>query len=159
VLGTPGLSAGAPFDLTPSEIFGVSYEQLSAVAEMALSDENDFPVPVPSYSIIVLDEPSVHFTNARPLMGTGLVYIRGNVNIAAGSNSVFTGVLFVDGNLTMRAPSEINGAVLVTGDFNAQGSGDYATITYDDEALASLRREFGKYRMSGAIRAVFRHDR
>ena len=39
-------------------------------------------------------------------------------------------------------------------DLVVQGAGDWANITFDDGVLASLRKEIGQYRMSGAIRPI-----
>ena len=57
----------------------------------------------------------------------------------------------IDGNFTMRAPSEINGSVIVTGNMTVQGSGDYATINFDADALSSLMSNFGAYRRVNSI--------
>ena len=52
----------------------------------------------------------------------------------------------------MRQPSVINGSVIVTGAFFIQGSGDYATIYYDDDVLNTLRTEIGQYRWGSPVR-------
>ena len=56
-----------------------------------------------------------------------------------------------EGNFTMRAPCEINGSVVVTGNMTLQGSGDFATINFDADALESLMRNFGAYRRVNSI--------
>ena len=67
---------------------------------------------------------------------------------------MFNGLLYVDGGFDMRAPAEISGSVVVTGNMTLQGIGDYATINYDEGVLNSLRQAIGNYRLLNAIRPV-----
>lgn len=99
------------------------------------------------------------FSAARPLRGTGVVVFLGNVTVQAGSYSAFSGLLYVQGNLSVREPAEIQGAVVVTGTTTLLGSSDFATITYDDGILNSLRHELGSYRLSGAMVRPLVRDR
>ena len=154
VTGLPRLATTDSYDDSYRGVFGITYEEIRSIANTYATTANDFPSPIPTNTIVVAEMSSLHFDAARPLQGTGLVVVKGNVVINPGSNSSFTGFLYVDGNLTMRAPSEILGAVVVTGNMTLQGSGDYATITFDDDALTALRLEIGQYRLSGAIRPI-----
>ena len=86
------------------------------------------------------------------------MFIDGSVSLISGNQSVFNGMLYVNGNLIMRQTSDIRGAVVCTGSLNLQGSGDYATITYDDDILMALRAEFGQYRWSGALRPIINQE-
>ena len=65
------------------------------------------------------------FNSARQLIGDGIVVIRGDVIINQGSSSLFSGVLYVEGNLAVHAPAQLRGSVVVTGDLTIQGVGDY----------------------------------
>ena len=75
-----------------------------------------------------------------------IVICRGNLTLLPGNGSMFSGLLYVDGNFTMRSPSEIRGAVVGTGNVTIQGASDYATIYYDDDVLDALRARIGTYR-------------
>ncbi len=154
VTGTPPLSPSPDVDCSVEAVFGVSVDELRSSADMVVTDSNNFPDVVPNNSTVFVDVASITFDSSRPLRGTGLVYIKGNVSLIAGNNSVFNGVLYVDGQLTVRAPSVIEGAVICTGNFTLQGSGDYATIRYNDEVLNALRREIGQYRFLGSYRTL-----
>lgn len=154
VTGTPALASSGSYDDSYRAVFGVTFDELRAIADYYVTDMNDFPNPVPSNSIVIADMSSMTFDSAQPLLGTGLVVLRGNVSMISGNNSNFTGFLYVEGNLIQRAPSTISGAVVVTGNFNLQGVGDYATLNFDEGALNALRLEIGQYRLSGAIRPV-----
>ncbi len=92
------------------------------------------------------------------LKGTGVLYFKGNVMLLPGSNSSFSGLIYVDGNLTVRAPSEILGAIVVTGNVSVQGAADFATITYDDDILNALRLDVGQYRLFNAFRRPLAQD-
>jgi len=103
-------------------------------------------------SMVIADVSSpLTITSSNPLTGSGLVIVRGDVDLQLGNNSLFSGLLFVDGDLTMRSPSEINGAVLCTGTLTLQGSSDYATINFDQDALDALMVQFGTYRQANTL--------
>lgn len=156
VTGTPALSPtlAASYDDSPEAVFGLTLADLASVADDVISDPNAFPSPIPTNSILLGDFSSITFDSSRPLRGTAIVYIEGNVTLLSGSNSIFNGLLYVDGNLTIRAPSEINGAIVCTGNVNIQGSGDFSTVNYDEGVLNALRQAIGNYRLSGAIRPL-----
>ena len=98
--------------------------------------------------------PSVQFDASRPLSGTAIVVVRGNVVVGQGSNSSFSGILYVDGNLTVRQPSELRGSCIVTGSCTVQGANDYATLIYDAEVIRSLQANLSRYRGSGPVRRL-----
>lgn len=154
VTGTPRLATVSPYDDSVKAVFGVTYPELQGMADDYVTDPDAFPSPVPDKTIILGDFNSITFDSAQPLSGFGIVHIQGNVTLLPGSNSSFRGLLYVDGNLTVRAPSDIQGAVVCTGNVTVQGSSDYATIAYNEDILNQLRAEIGQYRLSGALRPV-----
>ncbi len=150
VSGTPGQSPATTYDDSFESVFGVSQSELAAMADYYVTTAVDFPSPVP-VDTLVLCSTGMTFTAAKPLKGTGVVAIVGNTTINVGSYSAFSGLLYVQGNLTIHEPSEIQGAVVVTGSVTVVGASDYATITYDDAILNHLRQELGTYRLSSAL--------
>ncbi len=152
------LPVGGPYDDSFEAVFGVSQSELTAMADYVVTTAADFPSPVP-VDTLVLSTVGMTFTAAQPLKGTGVVAIVGNTTIGQGSYSAFSGLLYVQGNLTIREPSEIQGAVVVTGTITVQGASDYATVTYDDSILAHLRQELGTYRLSSAVARPMSQDR
>ncbi|MCA8975960.1 MAG: hypothetical protein KDC98_14655 [Planctomycetes bacterium] len=159
VTGTPRLSSTSdPYDDSYEAVFSLSLSEIKAMASMVLTDMSQFPVPVPEGSIIVVEQASINFDSSQPLTGNGLVILVGNVNIANGSNSNFSGFLYVDGGFTMRAPAEIRGAVIVTGNMTLQGSADYATIQYDEDVLSGLRAMFGSYNVSSSFKRLLNQE-
>lgn len=158
VTGTPGLSAIATYDDSFESVFGVSASELAAMADNVVTSPAEFPSPVPLDSVVLCNT-GMTFTASLPLKGTGVVAIVGNTTINAGSYSAFSGLLYVVGNLTVREPCEIQGAVVVTGSVTVQGASDFATLTYDDSILEHLRQQIGTYRLSSAISRPFAEDR
>ncbi|HZN41720.1 MAG TPA: hypothetical protein VFD82_23150 [Planctomycetota bacterium] len=131
------------------DVFGMSLTELTGLAHMVVTDLNDFPVPIPSMSLVIVDVgTTVNLDSSHPLLGTGIVIVRGHLVLSQGSNSNFSGLLYVEGNLTMRDPSEINGAVVVTGDVTIQGSNDFSTIRYDQSIIDAMMGSFGNYQRS-----------
>jgi len=78
------------------------------------------------------------------------VVVQGNVTIQPASNSSFSGLLYVNGNLVVREPAELQGTVVVTGSVTIQGASDFATIAFDDGVLNRLRQTIGTYRQASA---------
>ena len=130
----------------------MTFAELSSMADMIVTNEADFPVPVPENSLIIVDV-STAFTidSSRPLLGTALVIVKGNMKMLSGNNSVFNGLLYVDGNLTMRGPSEINGSAIVTGNMTVQGQPGTALVNFDEDAINNLISNFGTYRRVNSI--------
>ncbi|MFK7740256.1 MAG: hypothetical protein AB8H80_08025 [Planctomycetota bacterium] len=152
VTGSPGLSAGTTYDDSYESVFGLTLDELKSLADVVVSSSSDFPVPVPENSIIVVDIGStMTFSSSLPLQGNAIVIVDGNCTLNNGNNSLFNGMLYVDGNLTVRAPCELNGSVLSTGNLSVQGSGDFATINYDEAALSTLMDVLGTYRRASSL--------
>jgi hypothetical protein len=130
-------------------VFGVEWAALRGMADVSTSDPaNVVTSPLPDAGLIVVDG-DVTFDAARPLRGTAVVAVKGNVTITSGSNSFFNGMLYVDGNLTVRAPALIQGVIVVRGTTNLQGSGgDYVEVEHDPTLISSLMSLMGQYRYS-----------
>lgn len=156
--GTPTQAAAVDYDASFDYVFGVSVEELTAMADYVVDAAVDFPSPVPVDTVVMCNT-GITFTASKPLSGTGVVVCLGDTTVSPGSNSSFSGLLYVDGNLTLREPCEIQGAVVVTGTVTVLGDSDYATITYDDAILQRLRQELGTYRLSSAIARPLSSDR
>lgn len=148
VTGTPSLSTTVTYQDSYEVLFGLSLTELKAMATYVVTAPSGLPTPLLGTPLVVVESPSIVFDSANPLSGNGIVIAIGNVTIQNGSNSNFSGLLYVQGNLTMRAPSEIRGAVVCTGSVVIQGSPDYATVFYDQAALDALQQAFGSYGFS-----------
>ncbi len=149
VTGTPNLATAVGYDDSYEGVFGLSFAELQALATLVVTDETDLPSPMPAMGLVVIDCGStVQFDAALPLLGTAVVIVRGNCTLLSGNNSNFSGLLYVEGNLTIRSPSIINGSIVCTGNMTVQGAADYATINFDVDVLQSLMTQLGNYRTS-----------
>jgi len=79
-----------------------------------------------------------------------VVFVDGNLTVDSASNSFFTGFIYVTGNIDLRAPSLLRGAV-VCNSLEILGTGDFAEMGYDEGALHALMSSIGQYRLSKAI--------
>ena len=134
------------------DVFGVTLAKLKSMADISTSDSiNGVPKVIPDYNLVVVDAPVTQFDLARPLRGTGVVIFRGDVDIQAGSNSFFNGLVYVQGDLTVRAPAYIRGTIIVTGDVDMQGTGgDYVEVDHDGSIVSHLLTKMGQYRIAKA---------
>ena len=157
VTGVPPLSATNTYADDLVSVFGVNLTELKGMADSIILNMNEFPSPLPKDSLIVA-ETDLDFTSQNPLSGTGILVVVGDVTIDPGSYSTFSGLLYVDGDLELYAPAELQGAVVVTDDVIVQGMSDFATITFDDGIVNALRQRLGTYRKSSATIRPFQRD-
>ena len=148
--GSPNKGTTVSYVDTVDAVFGVTLTQLKGMADGAYSNAASFPEPIGDYTLNVVQGP-ITFDDTRTLRGTGVVVVTGNCTIAAGSNAFFNGVLYVQGNLTIRAPIFMRGTVICTGVADIAGSGgDYSEIVYDAGIINQVMTLLGQYRFSTA---------
>jgi hypothetical protein len=151
VTGSPGLSTAVGYDASFEAVFGLTYDQIRAMATLVVTNPTNFPNPMPENGLVVIETGAPLTINAaRPLMGTAIVVVIGNVTMSAGNYSNFNGLLYVDGNLTMNAPSVVKGSVICNGNLTMQGVGDFATVQYDAAVLTSLMGHVGNYSVTNS---------
>jgi len=81
--------------------------------------------------------------------------VTGNLTIAASSNSVFNGIIYVrDGNCQIDAPAIVRGAIVGNLQVHLIGSGDYVEVDYDPDVLAQVLQTLGQYRFSKPTTAI-----
>ena len=159
VTGTPALSTALTYDDSYESVFGVGIDDLRSMADLIVATTGEFPNPVPNNALVIIDCGStMTWDSTTPLNGSGIVIVLGDAYVYQGSLSNFSGLLYVDGNLILRDPIEIRGAVMVTGSLTVQGNPDYATILFDEDVLNNLRMEFGNYQRANTLLIPFKRD-
>jgi Tfp pilus assembly protein PilX len=151
ITGTPASGTiPLPYNDTIPQVFGVSLTELKAMADGSYTTTTNFPSPIGDYTLHVM-EGAITFDATQPLRGTGVVVVVGNCTLAASSNSFFNGVLYVQGNLQIRAPVYLRGTVIVTGSVDIAGTGgDYSELIYDGAMISQVLKTMGQYRFSTA---------
>jgi len=144
------ISENQHMSLDSLSVFGLSMDELSTLADISVSSVNELPEKLPSSALIYIDG-NAQFGRDRPLNGGGILIVNGNLNIQAGSNSNFTGLIYVVGNASsnyiQQAPSLISGCLVVTGSVvNIQGTGEISEIDYDKNIIDMMKRRVGLYR-------------
>ena len=153
VTGNPPRASTPSYDDSFQAVFGVGRDALEAMADDVITDMTNFPDELPQNSVVFVKIPSLKFDASQPLRSTGsILVVEGNMTLIPGNLSTFSGLLYVDGNLTIREPCEFKGSIVVTGNTTIQGSADFADVYYDDDILNNLRLAVGNYRISGALR-------
>ena len=150
VTGSPATTAVPSYADSVSAVFGVTAAELRGLADASYTDASAFPSPIGEYTLHVIDG-STTFDAATPLRGTGVVVVLGNCTVASGSNSFFNGLLYVQGNLTLRGPAYLRGTVVATGTADVRGTGgDYVEVDQDQAIVAQILTIMGQYRYSMA---------
>jgi hypothetical protein len=139
------------YDGSVEAVFGVGLTDLKSMADVSTSDPDAFPTRIGDYTLNVF-EGDITFDASHPLRGTGIVVVTGDCTISDGSNSFFSGLLHVGGDLTLRAPSYLRGTLVVGGDVDVRGTGgDHAEVNFDDAIIDELLAFLGQYRHSKAV--------
>lgn len=154
LFGSPTRFDASSYADSIKAVLGVTDSELRAMADVVVNDPSQFPDPIPEYAIVFCDCGPMTFSAKRSLNGTGLVFIRGDTDIVSGNNSVFNGLLYIEGSLVQRETSAISGAVVVTGGAQIEGSGTEAEIQHDSAVLESVTRNVGIYRWASALRPI-----
>jgi len=76
------------------------------------------------------------------------VYVNGDVTLDTNSSTYFSGILYVEGDYVQRAPSLVNGTVMVNGSVVVSGLGDYSEINFDPDVRSRVLSVSGQYRFS-----------
>lgn len=150
LVGTPTYGSVAGYDASWGAVFGVTPDELKALASVRMPGGGSLPQPFPSDGLVFV-EGNVTATAAAPLKGTGILVVQGNLTIATGSNSYFSGLVYVTGNYVQNAPSMVRGTVIVGGTATVQGGTDFAELFHDGGVLGRLLAEVGAYRISRAL--------
>ncbi|HKO57446.1 MAG TPA: hypothetical protein VJ276_16350 [Thermoanaerobaculia bacterium] len=149
VSGTPSAmkaSAAGQFDI-PS-VFGVSKQELTNMADVLVKKVADLPKDLPGMSLIVIDGNAV-FDNTRPLQGSGILVVFGDMTIQANNNADYSGVIYCTGNYSQAQPSAISGAVITTGGtVKVTSSGDVSEVDYDKNIIDQIQQQMADYRFS-----------
>lgn len=152
--GSPGQTSSPGLNVSLESVFGTDLSGVRAAAAYATDDASELPSPLPPMSLVVI-EGDATFDNARPLRGSAIVVVTGNCSIATGSNSFFGGVLWVGGDLTVRAPALVTGTVIVQGRADLRGlGGDHVELHQDDDVVRRLLQNLGQYRFTQAVHRV-----
>jgi Tfp pilus assembly protein PilX len=129
------------------QVFGVTQNELLAMADIVVDDDSQLPNPLPDMSLIVV-RGNATFHGQRPLQGSGILVVLGNLIANPQSNAFFSGVIWVQGNLQISPPGVINGTVIANGNAHLLGGADVAEVVYDAAILAQIRQQMGNYLFS-----------
>jgi len=156
VSGTPrcSLSTGSCVPAPPSGakwqstdvVFGVTQAELKALSDYIYSTVSNVPKVLPQ-AIHYLDgggSTTFTFTSAKPLTGSGLLYVDGNLTLSDGASSAFNGVIYVTGTLSVGNGNSLGGAVLAK-QLSCQPGSGLAVIEYNGKIVQNIRNTLGLY--------------
>ena len=133
-------------------VFGISENSVRSVADLVTGELEDLPEDF-SYLLVYFDG-DLRLTR-KPLRGTGVLIVNGDLRIDNGGFNYFSGLIYVRGNVWIRGNVLISGSLVLEeghGDnVDLQGTRDYVEITYDRNILNQVRARIGNYRFSAAF--------
>lgn len=144
--GAPTLSTSVnPYNDGVTSIFNVSQNELINLAKLNVPNVASLPPTLPAMSLIVIQGDAT-FTVARPLVGSGILAVFGNLTVPAGS--YFNGVVYTSGNYTQSGPSLISGAVVAHGSIAMSSGSDVTEVDWDGSIVQQVRNALGSYQFS-----------
>ena len=148
VTGNPAqATTGGGF--TVDTVFGLSQQELVAVADVVVDDETQLPDPLPNMALIVI-KGNATFTPQRKLNGSGILVVLGNLNLNPQSDAFFNGVIWVGGNCNISPPSNISGSIVANGNLVLSAGSEVSEVDYDAAILDQVRLQLGNYAFSRA---------
>jgi hypothetical protein len=154
--GTPrgnGTITGNPAQNTTSGaftlqgVFGVTQQELLAMADIVVDDESQLPNPLPNMTLVVV-RGNATFNPRRRLTGSGILVVLGNLILNPQSDTFYNGVIWVGGTLNISPPSSISGAIVANGNAQISGGSEVAEVSYDPAILDQIRQQMGNYLFS-----------
>jgi hypothetical protein len=140
-------------------VFGVDWNLLQAMSDIAVSEGSASSGTVPDYSLVTVSG-DVTYDEDNPLTGLGIVAVRGDVTIVGGSGSYFRGVLYVEGNLRIDAPALVRGSIICTGAIHIEGTGgDSVQVEHDPDLINDILGKLGQYRHTKVVYITSRVQR
>jgi len=137
-------------ELEPYNVFGFNESQIRTMADYRVSDVNALPNPIPAYSLIYGDT-TLGFNNSRPLSGSGVLFVDGDLNITYNNkSSYFAGFIYVKGKIHITGGGFVlEGAIVAPsgGDFLGTAA-QYTTIAYSPDMISLVGKYVGNYRIS-----------
>jgi hypothetical protein len=143
---------------TPSYVFGVTENELKAVADHVVTNLSDLPNPIPEMSLIFINTTSTAtFNAAMPLNGSGILYVKGCLKIDTMSNSNFSGLIYVTGKAAIGDGCRISGSVIAYNGLTLSVTSpiDTADIKYDPHSISSVAQHVCNYREIKSSYRVF----
>ncbi|HXA19019.1 MAG TPA: hypothetical protein VN380_18650 [Thermoanaerobaculia bacterium] len=131
-------------------VFGVTTQELQGLADVNVTQITDLPATLPSMSLIVVNADAT-FTNARPLTGSGILVVFGNLTLSSGSDSDWNGIIYATGNISIAEPSLVSGAIIsasTTSTVTVNSGSDIAEVDYDPSMIGQINAQMGQYRFS-----------
>lgn len=132
---------------TIDQIFGVTTNELVAMADIVVDDESQLPNPLPDMKLIVI-RGNATFNGQRPFQGSGILVVLGNLILNPQSNAYYSGVIWVGGNFVASPPGIINGSIVANGNAQFSGGSDVFEANYDAAILDQIRQQMGNYLFS-----------
>ncbi len=146
--GVPRTALNTNPSLTPERVFSVSKSELKSLSDSIYTNVASIPDKIP-LSITYLDgngTGTFTFDFNKPLVGGGIIFVDGNVNLQDGSNSLFSGVVYVTGTLTVGVNNTLSGAIIANRVDCNPGTGGTSSISYTHNYVNDIRQILGTYR-------------
>lgn len=145
--GNPTRSTVDPFNYSIDSVFGVSQQELINMADLVVNSVNDLPADLPEMYLICI-RGNATFTPTRPLRGSGILVVFGNLTIDPYTVSSYNGLIYVTGTYTQNAPSQVSGSIVAGNTIAIRGTSDFSEVVYDSSILTQVQRQMGQYRFN-----------
>ena len=112
--GNPNkLSVGTATNTYVSDvgIFGMNRQSVKLLADYVVPSVAALPASYPTLSLVYIDG-NAGFGASPRLVGSGILYVNGALTIQSTNNAFFNGLIFATGKITINGSADISGAVV-----------------------------------------------
>ena len=141
---------------TPSYVLGVSTADLKIMANYLVNNVNQLPNPLPDMCLVYICGDAV-FNSANPLFSSGILFVDGNLTLASGAYCNYQGLIYCTGTVTIQDSNVVQGCIIAWLGLvlSETGATETCTIQYSSTILSRVRQLVCQYREMKSTYRVF----
>jgi hypothetical protein len=150
---------GVTYDLSVSDVFQVSLPiEIRHIADVVVSGIGAGTSLIMTPMSLTFVDGNATFDATNPLSGSGVLFVNGNLTVATGpAQHYFNGIVYVTGNIVIQAAAAFSGMVITPGSVTL-GPGGAAQILRDNGLVTQAIQQVGQYREDKTMSYTFTGD-
>ncbi len=158
ITGSPNIKPNSVAPYSIPAVFSVSQQELTGLADVNVAQTKDLPTTLPAMSLIVINGnatfgPATTVPLIRPLVGSGILVVFGNLTINSDPSNDWNGVIYVTGNLNINEPMAVSGAIIAANASSAasiavNSGADISEVDYSPAMISQINTQMALYRFS-----------
>lgn len=148
VVGVPDSVSLGAMDLSVDSVFGVREDKLKALADLVVTDARQL-TRRPIKDKLVFVDGDLDLAAGRALTGRMALLVKGNLTAQDDNGSNFAGIVYVKGNADIRGPFHLRGTMVVRNQVTVDGP---VILEHDEKHVGRVVDSLKQYRKSNDVR-------